>query len=455
MDLPKLFEPFVKESPVSVMARGILEFALPAERIDELFREHAVTQYEDRLLFSTAVEILSLVVAGSRKSVNASYQHLREKTQVSVISLYNKLQGTEPVVSQALVRETARRLSPVIDQLRPGPGPLPGLRVKILDGNHLSGTEHRLQETRRLNSRPLPGQALVVLDPQRMLMSDLFPCEDAYAQERSLLEEVLATVEPEDCFVADRNFCTTDFLFGLVRRQARFLIRQHGSTLRGKRLLEARRWIGGCDGGQVYEQALEIDDPARGETLVVRRITIELKQPTRKGDRTVHLLTNVAEDAADAVRIGAVYRDRWRIENAFQELEQAFRSQISTLCYPRAALLCFSVGVVLYNTFSALKRAIESEHPDAPPLSGYYLAEEVAAVYTGMMIALPAPAWREAFGSLTARQMTTTLCQLARPIRVQRFRKTSRGPKKPPPKRRGGYREKHVSTARLLAQRKK
>jgi hypothetical protein len=111
MELPKLFEPFIQQSPVPVMARGILEYALPAEQIDALFREHAVRQREDRLLFSTTIEVLALAVAGSRKSVNASYESLREKVQVSVISLYNKLQGTELAVSQALVRQSAQRLA--------------------------------------------------------------------------------------------------------------------------------------------------------------------------------------------------------------------------------------------------------------------------------------------------------------------------------------------------------
>jgi hypothetical protein len=43
---------------------------------------------------------------------------------------------------------------------------------------------------RLLGSGPLPGQALVILEPDRMLLSDVFPCEDGHAQERSLLPQV-------------------------------------------------------------------------------------------------------------------------------------------------------------------------------------------------------------------------------------------------------------------------
>ncbi len=153
MALSRIFEKFVEESPVTVMVRAILEYALPPERMDELFRENACTQYEDELLFSTVVEVLSLPVAGMRKSVNASYKALKHKIEVSVTSLYNKLQGTELEVSRALVRETASRLEPVTRGLKATlPSLLPGLRVKIIDGNHLPGTQHRLEETRTLHN---------------------------------------------------------------------------------------------------------------------------------------------------------------------------------------------------------------------------------------------------------------------------------------------------------------
>lgn len=64
---------------------------------------------------------------------------------------------------------------------------------------------------REINVAPLPGQALVALDPQLRLAIDVFPCEDGHAQERSLRSQVLPTVEPRDLWIADRNFCTIAF----------------------------------------------------------------------------------------------------------------------------------------------------------------------------------------------------------------------------------------------------
>jgi hypothetical protein len=55
--------------------------------------------------------------------------------------------------------------------------------------------EHRLKVVRAQASGALPGQAIAVLDPQREMVVDVFPEEDAHAQERSLLPLVLATVK--------------------------------------------------------------------------------------------------------------------------------------------------------------------------------------------------------------------------------------------------------------------
>lgn len=462
MMLSKVFERFAQYSPVTVMMRGILEYTLPAERLDALFREHSQRQHEDKLLFSTVVNTLALAVNGVRKSVNAAYQASRDDFTVSVTALYDKLQGVETQVSQALVRDSAIRLAPVVRALgAPSPPLLKGYRVKILDGNHLAGTEHRLAETRTLHSSPLPGQALVVLDPQLRLMTDVFPCEDAYAQERRLLDEVLATVEPDDAWLADRNFCTTGFLFGLRDRQAAFVIRRHGSTLWGKQLIGPKRKVGRCETGTVYEQTLEIRNPQENDPqrqiFRLRQITVVLDEPTCDGETEIRLLTNIPPERADAIVLAELYRRRWTIESAFQEVEQALRSEINTLCYPKAALLAFCVALQTYNVVSVVKTSLRVAHRDpslVTELSGYYLAEEIAATYWGMMIAIKPSHWTKAFAQLTAAELAELLKQLASKVDVRRFKKHKRGPKKPPPKRTGGLREKHVSTARLLEQRK-
>ena len=232
MMLGEVIDRFVEQSAVSVMFRGTLENAVTAELLDEVFVKTAKRQRQGELLFSSVVDLLALVATGRRKSVNDAYKAKKEQFTVSVTAVYDKLNGVETEVSRQMVRQTAMRMAEVVKRLAPRRTPLlRGYRTKIIDGNHLAATEHRIEELRTIASGPLPGQALVVLEPDRMLLTDVFPCEDGHAQERSLLPQVLPTVQAADLWIADRNFCTTGFLFGIAARSAAFLIRQHRSDL--------------------------------------------------------------------------------------------------------------------------------------------------------------------------------------------------------------------------------
>ena len=53
MALGKVFEPFVEQRPICVMARGVLEHLCNAERIDALFARTAKVQYTRAVLFSS------------------------------------------------------------------------------------------------------------------------------------------------------------------------------------------------------------------------------------------------------------------------------------------------------------------------------------------------------------------------------------------------------------------
>jgi hypothetical protein len=125
--------------------------------------------------------------------VHAASQARAEQVGVSRKAVYAKLERLEPGVSAALVRHPAARWGPLIAHLGGAlPALRPGYRVQILDGNHLAGTQHRLKELRATRAGAWPGQALVVLDPARMLVVAVFPDEDGHAPERAALRRALA-----------------------------------------------------------------------------------------------------------------------------------------------------------------------------------------------------------------------------------------------------------------------
>ena len=81
----------------------------------------------------------------------------------------------EKVTSAALVRETAREKAALIEALGAvRESWLPGYRIKVLDGNCVEATEHRLERLREMAAGALPGKFLVVYDPTLEMAVDVF-----------------------------------------------------------------------------------------------------------------------------------------------------------------------------------------------------------------------------------------------------------------------------------------
>jgi Transposase DDE domain len=447
--LPKSFQSFIEHSPICVMARAVLENLFQPERLDELFERTAQQQYHRTLLFSSVVELMHAVVLGVEPTVYAAYRKRRQALRVSDQAVYDKLDGMELGLSAALVRDSAQQAQRIVNELAARHAPwLPGYRTRILDGNHLSATEHRLRELRTTWAAPLPGKVLVVLEPESGLATDVFLTPDGHAQERSLLEGVLAVVRQGELWIADRNFCTLGFLFGIAERLGFFIIRQHGAlqgTLVGRRLFQ-----GEGPTGKIYEQAITFT--WEGKTYRLRRLTVELLEATRDGDTSLHLLSNLPQ-AVSALAVADAYRKRWTIEALFLEVTTTLACEIKTLCYPKAALFVFCLALLAANAVAVIKAALRAARGEgeADELSGYYLALEVKQVHEGMMIALPGPRW-EAIARMSVPEFARLLREIAAHVDLDRYRKSSRGPKKPPPKKSQYKNGGHVSTHKLLTQ---
>jgi IS4 transposase len=449
-----LLERFIQNSPIAVMAQATIFYALNATSLDNLFKEHASAQYEHKIAFSALVELMSLVVCQIYRSVNSAYAKSKQKVGASLVAVYGKLSRLELPIITALVADTAGRLAAVVTELQAElPSPVPGYRVKVIDGNHLAATERRLKVLRGQAAAPLPGQALVVYDPQLDVMTNIVPCEDGYAQERSLITALLELVQEGEVWIEDRNFCTTEFVFGVQERQAYFLVRQHAGNLHWEERSEWT-WCGRCATGEVYEQSVRLWTDA-GREMVCRRIRLQLDQPTRDGDTELYILTNLPQ-SVKAVVIATAYRERWTIEVGFQKLATVLESEIDTLAYPKAALFGFAVGVAAYNVLSVVQAALRSEHGRErvqEEVSTYYIAEELSAVSEGMKIAIPRTTWCKIAG-LSVAEFSRWLREVAHHADLERYKKHPRGPKKKQKKPRRDPKRPHVATSRELQSRK-
>jgi hypothetical protein len=454
MVLDSIFDRFVQGSPLSLMVRGTIEHSLPAQALDDLFQRTAQQQYTRELLFSSLVDLMGLVVCGVHPHVQAAFRERAEQLPVTLKSVYEKFQRVEPNVSAELVRFAAHRCGALIDELGGRRQDwLPGYRVKIVDGNHLGASQHRIRETRSHSAAPLPGMSLVLLDPVWGLPVDVLPCENGHAQERSLFGELLQRVAANDLWIADRNFCTANFLSGIADRHGYFVIRHHANLT----LEPLGEWGAETETETGWVAELSAWVMREGQAvLTVRCIRVRLKKQTRDGETEVLLLTNLPVEAADAVTVAALYRRRWTVETMFQELTQHLGCEVNTLGYPRAALFAFCVALLSYSVLAVVKAALRTVHGEEvieTKVSGYYLALEMTRVYGGMMIAIPPEYW-VGFQKWDRVEMARLLRELAGRMQLAKYEKRPRKPKKPMPKRIHDPEQPHVAISELLAQRK-
>jgi hypothetical protein len=314
----------------------------------------------------------------------------------------------------------------------------------------LAGTEHRIQPLRDLRAAGLPGKLLAVYEPSSGIIEDVILCEDAYTQERALLDRV--SIGAGQLWIADRNFCVRWFLRDIERHGAFFLIRRHQKDLPFTPLGELVP-VGRCATGEVFEHRIRVEDPEGGEPQVMRRIVLRLDKPTREGETEIELVTNLPAEVS-AILICETYRRRWLIEGHFQRLTDLWHCEVATLSYPRAALFAFAMSVVAGNAVALLEgnlRAVHGEE-EVAALSHYALVDEIGHTYRGMMIALPPATW-SFVRAYDAAALAGVLKEVAAHVRVYWMHKATGGPKKVrTTKQKSGGGSPHVSTRRLLDQ---
>jgi IS4 transposase len=448
--LGEVFQRFVQRSPISVMGRGTLERVLGAEQLNQFYERTANNQYTRELLFSTVYELMSDVVFRHQPSVRAAYQARARDITTSLASVDNKLNGLETHTSSELVRYSAAQFAPLIEHVGGEREPwLAGHRVKIIDGNCIEASQRRRGALRAVHAAALPGKSLVVYEPACGLVTDVVPCEDGHAQERSLFKALLQTAEADDLWIADRTFCTREFLAELDSHGAFFVIREHQglpwelvSPLGTEHRLAT---------GHVAAQRVRFVD-ANGQVHRGRRLRLKLKEATRDGETLLSILTNVPRQTASTACVSELYRTRWSLETAFNHIEAYFHSEINTWGYPKAALFGFCLALVAYNVLAGVMAALRGVHGQEQidhAVSLYSVANEIATTSTGMLIAIPEAAW-SIFSTMSPSELAKTLIDLAQHGRLDALRKSPMRARKSRATPARFPTKGHVSTAKLL-----
>jgi hypothetical protein len=451
---PKELVPFVRDAPLPVLVRSALEWMLQQALLEQVFEQTAQDQYTRELTLTVLVDLMLDVACGIQPSALKAFNARPASLAVSRQALYGKLRRMEPAVSAAVVQRFAMLAEQVIEHLGSCHAePVLGYRARVVDGTVLGGrAEHRIKPLRSLWSAGLAGLALAVYAPAQRLVRQVVLAEDAYLGERTLLEQL--QVAAGEIWIADRNFCVRPFLFRLHRAQSVFVVRWHGRSCPFDEIEPLHHAHGTTQGAM--EHRVWLQDPDSQEWLQVRRLVLPLAAPTRNGDTELILVTDLPDTIA-ADQICEVYRDRWQIETYYQRLTQQLHCEPPAMNYPRAVLFAFAMAVSAGNALAVAQQALQAAHGQKPveELSYYAVVLEVAQIWLGMTIVMPTDKWKF-IRHRKPDEFAAWLQYVASRVRMERFRRSRRGPKKRQSKQplNKDNLQFHVSNKRLLDQNK-
>jgi hypothetical protein len=437
-------------APLATMTRALLERSLPIESLDALFQETIGDARRRKFTVGALTYLMLQVVSGSRKSAFAAWQADQESAEplapVSHQAMYERFGTVPPEYCCALVRRSCETTAGLVEPHWPEGRRDWGTRIRVVDGTMPEGSEHRLKVLRKCGPAGLPAKLVFAFDPSRRLCVDVSASEDAYAGEALVAQPLFERARPGEVYVADRAYCSLKVFRTLQARGANFVVRESNG---GPQVAPAGRLrkIGRTATGVVHEQPVDVGPP--GKSLRLRRVVVRLDRPTRKGETEVRLLSDLSADV-EATEIADLYRDRWGIETHIERLKHLFQGEIETLGNPRAAIFALCGAMVASNAVAATETAIASEH-DLPEgyLSGYYLADEIAASWRVVDRLVDDAIWSRV-SAWPEKTFVAWIRSLAGAIRPGAFEKHPRGPKRPPPRRTSGKKRHHFSTYRLI-----
>lgn len=400
-------ERFVEHSPMAVMARLVMQWALHAESLDDpLGKEEPDSDGEPlrELLLSMTVQAMTQIAARLNRT-RAGFAEAPEETAARLTALHDRMSRVRPQWGRSLVRDSAGLLLPVAHQrTEPRSQSSGDLRMRVLDGVSMSagmrcmpgpaGCVHVIA-----SAGTQPGAAdgpcvLPVYDPELALIVDLLPYERGLVHERAFAAQLVESVRPGELWILDGHFNPAAILAGWPCDGSLFVMQEQG-CVPAYRVLGESREAGWLDGAPVCEQAIGML-AERGAAPLFRRIEWHRLDAQGGTPQRVVILTNVPATTRDALQIVQLATRTWR-DTLPLPLDAICEGAAFGAIASRAAPLASGIVALAYNVFSAMigvvKNALDLDARDSERLP-LHMANGIEGAYGGMMIALPPDNWR-------------------------------------------------------------
>jgi hypothetical protein len=330
-----------------------LAFVTDHEFLTDVYERYRGRSFEVDLSFSCMLHLVSDALLRHRGSLLPALEAAKEDKQFegAAQGVYGKLRRCPQSLSHGFLAETAVRLMSVMN---PPPSPVPNslqaFEVLVIDGKKIKNVAKRLKPTRSYRGSVLGGKVLAAMDLATGMVRFMSSDQDGQTNDVPLVPPLLNQMrsfpsEKPRLLVLDSQFCD----LGLPRlfdgEGCFFVIRWSLKTSFERD--ESRDVKQGVnkEGFQYSEEWGWMGSKKDERRRYVRRMTV-----FRPGEEDVLIFTNLLDEIAyPAADVLDLYRQRWSIENVFQQVTEVFHLEHLISCSPCGTIFQFAFCCTMYN----------------------------------------------------------------------------------------------------------
>lgn len=345
--------------PLAQAVLKMFAYVFDSPWLEDLYAGHRGRGYHRLLRFDQLVYLLrdALVIDGG--SGRQSFQRARREGTLPVAfqNAYGKLARLPVDVSMALVAQAGPRLTALLPEGSEGisfPASLATLEAIVLDGKKIKHAAKRLGPLRGTPGALLGGKILVALALRKGLAIGMKADPDGERNDLPLVPELISQVRSQSSeprlWIADRQFVDFSLFPLLTQGQDHFLIRcsrkiaftadlqrpaQEGIDPQGRPYRQEWGWLGGQN---------------QKQRPYVRRIVLPLPE-----DDLILATSLLDEDRYPANDLLEAYRQRWGIEQMFQQVTEVIHLHRLIGSTPQAMIFQAALCLLLYDLIEVIK----------------------------------------------------------------------------------------------------
>jgi len=442
-------EVVLAKMPLAEAVLTVWRLIADGDRLQAIFDRYRGRCYEQSISFATMVQLVADALLEHEGSGNQSFARAYESgdLEATTRAAYGKLGRLPLALSVGWFGELSAAIAALFPEAahRETATCLDGFAIVTIDGKTIKRIAKRLKPLRTVNGGVIGGKALVATEYATGLAIAMAVDPDGEANDVRLLPDLLPEVRQRipgpRLWVGDRafgaplqisRFTAEDDSFVLRYNAQTHFIRDEGETVRkgvddeGRSFTEECGWLG-RDGNK--------------HQCYVRRITLH-----REGEEDIAIVTNLFGSRKYPAKVLlALYRDRWGIEQMFQQVTEVFGLEKLIGGRPEAMIFQFAFCLLLYNQMQ-LVRAYVVKHQEVE-------TDQVSLEQLFVDVRRELIAWTVVCGPIELPQITRTqtrrrLDKLLRNQWSDRWIKATRA--HPKPKKQSPKTKTHTSVHRAL-----